>query len=107
MNTDTKPERNLKSEVRDFGVRHSAFFRISSFVIRIFICVQMWFISYSVRQGLVQFALIEETFFGLERPGVDDANLFSVRAIDAEDADAARRHAEVKEPSLDIKPGRT
>ena len=43
----------------------------------------------SLGQGLVQFLLIEEPFFGLERAGVNDPDLFAVRPIDAEDAHPA------------------
>ena len=40
----------------------------------------------SMGQRLIQFPLVEEPFFGLERASVEHANLFPVRPIDAEDS---------------------
>jgi len=51
-------------------------------------------------QGLIEFPLVEESFFRLKGPGVDDADLFAVRAIDAEDAGAGAGHAQVKKAGL-------
>src|ERR1019366_200326 len=60
----------------------------------------------SLCQTLIHFPLIEEPFFGLERAGVKDAGLFSVRPIHAEDSIATRRHAQVEVTGLHRKPGR-
>ena len=55
-------------------------------------------------QSLVHLPLVEESFFGLKRPGIDDPNQLAVGPIDAEDADAADRHTQVKKPGLDGEP---
>src|ERR1035438_7420747 len=58
------------------------------------------------RQRLIQLPLVKKSLFRLERPGVQHADGFSVRAIDAENSQAARRHAEVEETCLNTKPRR-
>ena len=60
----------------------------------------------SLGQGLVQFLLVEEAFFGLKGAGVNDPELFPISPIDAEDAHPAGGVAEVKEPGLDREAGR-
>jgi hypothetical protein len=57
-----------------------------------------------MRQGLVQFSLIEEPFFGLERSGEDNPDLPAVGPINTEDACACNRDAEVKKPGLGREP---
>ena len=59
-----------------------------------------------MRQRLIHLPLIEESFFRLERPRVDDPDLLAVRPIHAEDPDAAGRHAQVEKPRLHRKPRR-
>src|ERR1019366_6214438 len=60
----------------------------------------------SLGKSLPHFALVEETFFRLKRPRKHHPDLPSVGAIDAHDADATRRHAEVEKPRLHAEPRR-
>src|SRR6266702_2469773 len=57
-------------------------------------------------QVLVHFSLIKEAFIRHERARIDDANLFSVRPINTENANAAGRHSQVEKPGLDGEPRR-
>src|SRR3989442_10483186 len=57
-------------------------------------------------QVLVHFPLIKEAFFRLERARIDDADLFSVRLINAENANATGRHSQDETPGLDRAPRR-
>jgi len=57
-------------------------------------------------QRLVEFALIEEPFFGLEVTGVNDPNLFPVRPVNTENAGSGAADAQVKKPGLSHKPWR-
>src|SRR6266516_3882298 len=56
------------------------------------------FVPALLRQCLVQFALVKELFFRVERPGADHPNLFPIRPIHAEHSYPAGRTAQVEEP---------
>jgi len=59
-----------------------------------------------LRQRPIHFALIKKPFFRLHRTGQQNTYLLSVRPVNAEDADASRRHAQIKKSGLDRKPWR-
>ena len=48
------------------------------------------FVPALARQRLIQFALIEELFFRVKRPGINNPNLFPIRPIHAEHPGPAR-----------------
>jgi hypothetical protein len=55
-------------------------------------------------QHLVYFALVKELFFWDERPGEDDPYELTVGTVEADDAYAGGRSAQVKESRLDGEP---
>ena len=55
-------------------------------------------------QRLIHLALVEESLLRLEHPGVQDTDGFAIRAINADNSDAARRHAQIEEPRLNPEP---
>jgi len=59
-----------------------------------------------LRQRLVEFALIEEPFFGLEMTGVNDPNLFPVRSVNTKNTGSGTADAQVEKPRLSGKPRR-
>jgi hypothetical protein len=54
-------------------------------------------------QGLVQLALIKKPFLGFHPPGMDNADLLSVRPIDTNDRTTASGHSEIEKARLNRK----
>jgi hypothetical protein len=52
-------------------------------------------------QSLFHLPLVEKPLFGFKGPGVEDADLFAVGPIHAEDPDASGGHSKVEKPGLD------
>src|ERR1043166_3523270 len=108
MDTDEKLGRHELHELSLIRAANNRPFRIFLFwpypCSSLFICGCLH--SHSLRQRLVHFSLVKKSFFGLEGPGVQHADLFSVGAIDAENADPAGGHTDVEKSCLDRKPRR-
>ncbi len=55
-------------------------------------------------QRLVHLLLVEKPFFGLERAGVEHADLLAIGPIDAEDANVTSGKSEVEKSGLNREP---
>src|SRR6185295_13018684 len=60
----------------------------------------------SLRQRLIHFFLVEESFFRLERPRMYHPNLLAVRAVHTENPGSVCGHSQVEKPRLNRKPPR-